>query len=445
MKKMKGGFRVSVLGAFVLPHPPIVLNEVGHGEEKKIQSTIDGFKKVALAIAALKPDTIVLSSPHAPAYRDAFFVSECVKVSGSFARFNARDVVVSASNDLEFVKELKKRNRHFAGSALDPDDLDHGTMVPVYFIQQALPEFRLVTIGLSFLDDKKHIDIGKTIRETSEALDRRIVFVASGDLSHRLTKDGPYGYAPEGPIFDKTVTEILASGKLAKLASISPDLMEKAAECGYRSLLILSGVVDTLDLIPELYSYEGPFGVGYATAGFLPVKAMSTDRHVRLARTAIENYVIKGTEIDLPPDTPAELTQFQAGVFVSLHRHDRLRGCIGTIFPVTSCVGEEILRNAVLACSQDPRFAPVGKSELADLDIGVDVLGAPEDIKYKSQLDVKRYGVIVSKGRRKGLLLPDLDGVDTVDQQIQIARQKAGIEPDEEVTLQRFEVVRHHD
>ncbi|MGB7595368.1 MAG: AmmeMemoRadiSam system protein A [Erysipelotrichaceae bacterium] len=436
---------MSILGAFVLPHPPIVLHEIGHGEEEKIQSTIDGFKKVAQAIAALKPDTIVLSSPHAPAYRDAFFVSECGKVSGNFARFNAKQVAISAATDLAFVAELKKRNPDFAGSKLDADDLDHGTMVPLYFIQQALPSFRLVRIGLSFLDDEKHIAIGKTIRETAEALGRRTVFIASGDLSHRLTKEGPYGFAQEGPVFDKTITDILASGKLSKLTSISPDLMEKAAECGYRSLLILSGVIGELNFVPELYSYEGPFGVGYATAAFLPMKAVQKDRYVRLARLAVENFVLKGVEIDLPPDTPAELTQFQAGVFVSLHRQHRLRGCIGTIFPVTSCVGEEILRNAVFACSQDPRFAPVGKNELADLDIGVDVLGAPEEINYKSQLDVKRYGVIVAKGRRKGLLLPDLDGVDSVDQQIQIALQKAGIEPDEEYTLQRFEVVRHHD
>lgn len=436
---------MSVLGAFVLPHPPIVLAEIGHGEEKKIQSTIDGFKEVARLIADLKPDTIVLSSPHAPAYRDGFFVSECEAVSGSFARFNAQDVSIKAMTDLTFVQELKRRNPDFIGSALNGDDLDHGTMVPLRFIQEVYPHFKLVRIGLSFLDDEHHIEIGKTIHETAEALGRRIVFIASGDLSHRLVKDGPYGYAQEGPIFDRTIIDILKSGTLDKLTDISPDLMEKAAECGYRSLLILAGVVEDLPFIPELYSYEGPFGVGYATAGFLPEQQKKSDRYVRLARMAIQNHVLKGIDSDLPPDTPAELTQFQAGVFVSLHRQERLRGCIGTIFPVTSCVGEEILRNAVLACSQDPRFTPLMQDELADLDIGVDVLGAPEDIRSKSQLDIKRYGVIVSKGRRKGLLLPDLEGVESVGQQVQIALSKAGISSDEDYTMQRFEVVRHHD
>ena len=436
---------MSVLGAFVLPHPPIVLEAIGHGEEKKIQSTIDGFKEIAHQIALLKPDTIVLSSPHAPAYRDTFFVSERSVDKGDFSRFNAGDVSVSVKTDLAFVSELKKRNPDFVGSSLSSTDLDHGTMVPLHFILQAYSDFKLVRIGISFLDDEHHIEIGKTIRETADALGRKIVFIASGDLSHRLSKEGPYGYAEEGPIFDRTVTEILKSGELQQLQSISSDLMEKAAECGYRSLLILSGVIQGLPFNPELYSYEGPFGVGYATAGFIPAFAKKGDPYVKLARMAINSYVKTGNEIDLPPDTLAELTHIQAGVFVSLHLRNQLRGCIGTIYPLTSCVGEEILRNAVLACAQDPRFSPVTIAELEELDISVDVLGAAEDIPNKSKLDVKRYGVIVSKGRRRGLLLPDLEGVDSIGQQVSIALSKAGINSDEDYHLQRFEVIRHHD
>ncbi len=446
METNEGGFRMNVLGAFVLPHPPIVLSEIGHGEEKKIQSTIEGFQKVARLIAELKPDTIVLCSPHAPAYRDAFFVSQRPIDHGDFSSFNAKEVTISVNTDLAFVHELKQRNPDFAASTLESNDLDHGTMVPLYFIQQAYPKFRLVRIGVSFLDDDHHVEIGKTITETAKALGRKIVFIASGDLSHKLLKEGPYGYAPEGPLFDQAVTTLLKSGKLDELRYLSPDLMEKAAECGYRSLIILSGVLEGKLVDSELYSYEGPFGVGYATVGFLPrMRVKIGDLYVTIARRAIESYVTTGIEPDLLPDTQADLTHLQAGVFVSLHRENRLRGCIGTIFPVTSCIGEEILRNAVLACSQDPRFAPLQKSELSDLDISVDVLGAPEPIAYKSKLDIKRYGVIVSKGRRRGLLLPDLEGVDTVDQQIQIALSKAGIDSDENYLLERFEVVRHHD
>ena len=137
------------------------------------------------------------------------------------------------------------------------------------------------------------------------------------------------------------------------------------------------------------------------------------------------------------------MTGKAAGTFVSLHAHGQLRGCIGTTAPTTANVAWEIIQNAVSAGVRDPRFPPVGKDELDQLKYSVDVLGEPEPISSPAQLDVKRYGVIVSCGNRRGLLLPDLDGVDTVEQQIDIARQKGGISSREKYTLERFEVVRH--
>ena len=145
----------------------------------------------------------------------------------------------------------------------------------------------------------------------------------------------------------------------------------------------------------------------------------------------------------LPSDLPEELMKTRAGAFVSIHKLGRLRGCIGTILPVRDNLAEEIIRNAVSAVSEDPRFDAVRPDELKWLEINVDVLTTPERISSKAELDVKRYGVIVQQGMKRGLLHPDLDGVDTVDEQIKIAKNKAGIGPSESVTLQRFEVVRH--
>jgi AmmeMemoRadiSam system protein A len=157
----------------------------------------------------------------------------------------------------------------------------------------------------------------------------------------------------------------------------------------------------------------------------------------------LESYVCHRRILDLPDGLPEELTGRRAGAFVSIHKQGRLRGCIGTIAPTQSSLAEEIIRNAVSAAAHDPRFDPIRPEELPWLEINVDVLGEAEDIASESELDVKRYGVIVSRGARRGLLLPDLDGVDTVQQQVAIARQKAGIGPKEGVKLQRFEVVRH--
>jgi AmmeMemoRadiSam system protein A len=133
----------------------------------------------------------------------------------------------------------------------------------------------------------------------------------------------------------------------------------------------------------------------------------------------------------------------QAGTFVSLKKHGQLRGCIGTISATTRSIADEIIQNAISACSHDPRFEPVTPKELDELEYSVDILGKAEDIASPEALDVKRYGVIVSRGHRRGLLLPNLEGIDTVEEQLSIARRKAGIREGEPVTLQRFEVVRH--
>ena len=176
----------------------------------------------------------------------------------------------------------------------------------------------------------------------------------------------------------------------------------------------------------------------------LAEKKASEDSWVRLARLSLETFVKTGERLErLPDDLPAEMTEQAAGAFVSLHAHGQLRGCIGTTGPTTESVAWEIVQNAVSACSRDPRFPPVTVSELDILEYSVDVLGQPEPISSPAELDVKKYGVIVSCGGRRGLLLPDLEGVDTVEQQIDIARQKGGISSREKYTLGRFEVVRH--
>ena len=165
---------------------------------------------------------------------------------------------------------------------------------------------------------------------------------------------------------------------------------------------------------------------------------------MQLARASLEAWVRRGIAISLPEGLPRELTDSRAGAFVSVHRQGRLRGCIGTIAPTCPCLGEEIIQNTISAASRDPRFEPIRPDELDLLEISVDVLGEPEDIASEAELDVKRYGVIVTRGGRRGLLLPDLEGVDTPAQQVAIARQKAGIAAGEPVKLQRFEVVRHY-
>lgn len=174
------------------------------------------------------------------------------------------------------------------------------------------------------------------------------------------------------------------------------------------------------------------------------MKAKKESAYVRLARETIENYIKNGKMISPPNDLPDEMIKQKAGVFVSIKKIGNLRGCIGTFMPTQENIAYEIIKNAISAAVDDPRFPPVTVSEFNDLTISVDVLSSPEEISDISELDPKKYGVIVNSDYKKGLLLPDLEGVDTAEEQVDIAKRKAGIYPGEKIKLYRFEVKRYY-
>ncbi|TAH72784.1 MAG: AmmeMemoRadiSam system protein A [Anaerolineaceae bacterium] len=460
---------MAILGAFIVPHPPLIIPEVGKGDEKKIQKTIDSYHEIARQIAELKPDTIIITTPHSILYSDYFHISPGSGAQGNFGRFGVREVSFSVEYDERFVEELEalsERRLIEAGTLGEKDSsLDHGTMVPLYFINHYLKDYKLVRIGLSGLPVIDHYRLGRCIKETADKLNRKIVFVASGDLSHKLKEDGPYGYTKEGVEFDKKIIEAMKEGDFLSFLNFSPDFSEAAAECGLRSFIIMAGALSGLNVEPEFLSYEGTFGVGYGVCSYKIIgeddnrhfdiifkeeqvrqareRQKHEDAYVSLARYSLETYIKTDSLAKLPNNLPKEMTEKSAGVFVSLKKYGQLRGCIGTISPVTECIAEEILRNAISAGLEDPRFPPVSKDELDDLIYSVDVLSEAEPIDSVEELDVTRYGVIVSAGRRRGLLLPNLEGVNTVAEQVSIARKKAGILDNEAIKLERFEVVRH--
>jgi AmmeMemoRadiSam system protein A/AmmeMemoRadiSam system protein B len=458
-----------ILAAYAVPHPPIIIPQVGRGEEKKIAATAAAYDEAMRRAAAHKPDVMIITSPHAAMYADYFHISPGKEASGSLAQFRAPGASCRVKYDTELadrIEALADQNDLPAGSLGERDkSLDHATLIPLLFLAKTGFSCPIVRIGLSGLSTQTHYRLGQTIAEAVASLGRNAVFIASGDLSHKLKEDGPYGFAPEGPEFDKQITEIFASGDFGALLAISPEFGEAAGECGLRSFQIMAGALDKKAVTHELLSYEGPFGVGYGVGAFevtgeddardfgaqyerlrrehLDETKAKEDPYVRLARLSLETRVRTGRQADRPADLPPELTEKRSGTFVSLKIDGRLRGCIGTISPTTTCIAEEILQNAVSAGLHDPRFDPVRENELNDLTYSVDVLGEAESIPSADQLDPKRYGVIVQNGARRGLLLPDLEGVDTAKEQIAIAKKKAGIGESELVRLSRFEVVRH--
>ena len=478
---------MALAGAFIVPHPPLIVPAVGRGQEKQVAKTLESYQEAGRRIAALKPDTVIITSPHSIMYSDYFHISPGKSARGDLGQFRAKDVSFRVDYDEEFVEELERcaeRSAVEAGTLGEKDPrLDHGTMVPLHFINEHYTGYKLVRIGLSGLSNTEHYRLGRCIARTAEKLNRRIVFAASGDLSHKLKEDGPYGFAEEGVRFDEEVTRAMKEGNFLSFMEFTPDFCEAAAECGLKSFIILAGALDGKSVQADFLSYEGTFGVGYAVCEFRITgedesrsfdriftdrqraaareRQKSEDPYVHLARLSLEEYIKTGKHLKLPegikgyngkevsaeeagPDgLPEEMLRSRAGVFVSLKKHGALRGCIGTIEPVTESIAGEIIRNAVCAGEEDPRFPPVTEEELEELVYSVDVLGKAERISSMEELDVKRYGVIVTSGRKRGLLLPNLEGVDTVERQVSIARKKAGIYDNEKFSMERFEVVRH--
>ena len=462
---------MAILAAFMVPHPPMIVPAVGRGSEQQIQKTIDAYEQVADEIAALAPETIIITSPHAVMYADYFHISPGRGARGDFGRFRAAQVRFDEEYDRELVSELASiaSEQGFPAGVMGERDkqLDHGTMVPLYFVRNKYKGAKIVRIGLSGLPLSEHYRLGQMIREAVDRTGRRVVLIASGDLSHKLQDYGPYGFAEEGPQYDARIMDVCGRAAFGELFDFDETFCDRAAECGHRSFVIMAGVFDGLAVKATQLSHEDVTGVGYGICTFYPgekdedrhflqqylegasrrlaEKRAKEDPYVQLARKSVEYYILHHRKMEMPENLPEELLTRQAGAFVSIHEHGKLRGCIGTISPVRDCVAREIIDNAVSASTRDPRFDPIRADELKWLEISVDVLGEAEPISSAAELDVKRYGVIVSKGRKRGLLLPDLDGVDTVEEQISIAKSKAGIAAwDNNVELQRFEVVRHY-
>ena len=458
-----------IVAAYMVPHPPMIVPQVGRGSEKQVTKTIRAYEAVAAEIAGIRPETIIVTSPHAVLYADYFHISPGKEATGDFGSFRAPEVRFAEKYDTELVKAIcaLAKEKDFPAGTLGERDrhLDHGTMVPLYFIEQRYTGFQLVRIGLSGLSHAEHYEFGRIIRQAVEQTGRKAVLVASGDLSHKLQEYGPYGFAEEGPEYDRRIMDAAGRAAFGEMLTFEESFCDKAAECGHRSFLIMAGALDGMDVEAKVYSHEDVTGVGYGICSFHPTGPNGErrfldrwrqeqkeklrkvrdreDPYVRLARETVESWVLDRKTPGVPEWATAEMKQDRAGVFVSIHKDGKLRGCIGTFLPTRESIAKEIISNAVSASTRDPRFDPIGPEELKWLEINVDVLSAPEPVSGKEALDVKKYGVIVSSGSRRGLLLPDLDGVDTVDEQVDIARRKAGIREKEPITLERFEVVRH--
>ncbi len=314
---------------------------------------------------------------------------------------------------------------------------EHSIEVQVPFLQYFKKDIRIVPISLAFATDAVYKEIGREIARAVQNLKREVVIIASSDMTH---------YEPQESAQRKDNAAIAAMLELNE-----DELLRRVEEldismCGYAPAVALITAARMLGATSaELVRYQtsgdttGDYDAVVGYAGLI-IKGMSP--LTKLAKETVETYVREGRVIAPPAELTPEMRE-RAGVFVSIHKLGELRGCIGTFEPQEDTVAEETITNAVSSASRDPRFPPITPGELKDLDYSVDVLTEPEPVESEDELDPKKYGVIVEAGWRRGLLLPDLEGVDSADYQINICRQKAGIAPGEPVKLYRFEVKRY--
>ena len=259
---------------YMVPHPPIAVPEIGRGEERKIQDTLDSFAEVARDIARIKPETIILTSPHAVMYRDYFHISPGEGAEGSFRQFRAGNVRFSERYDRALAEAIEAEADRIGFPAGREGErnkaLDHGTMVPLYFIEKEYRDFQLVRIGLSGLPLSAHWAFGKMIRRAADALGRRWVFIASGDLSHCQKADGPYGFQPEGPAYDEKIMDVMGRGAFTELTAFDEALLDGSMECGHRSFTIMGGAFEGTEVETRQLSHEATFGVGYGFCIYHP-------------------------------------------------------------------------------------------------------------------------------------------------------------------------------
>lgn len=454
---------------FLMPHPPVIIPEVGRGGEERVISTVNACKQVGERIKAITPDTIIVITPHGVVFKDAIAMVTSQNIQGDFGRFGAPQVEMNCNIDLKLTTSIIDNANNYGISVAGIDErtsarynvpfqLDHGAMVPLYYVEN-MKNYNIVHITYGFLSATELLKFGLAIRKAVNESNKNVVVIASGDLSHRLTHDGPYEYSPNGLKFDNALIEVLQSGNLKGIFNIDRKLIKDAGECGLRSLYILAGIINTEKIKADLYSYEGTLGVGYAIMelqegsgdlynAVIEEKSKEHKRRIKegspytkLARRNLDNYYSLGTLLTLDDIEDEELILDRKGVFVSLKIGGELRGCIGTIEPTAKCVGEEIIRNSISAALNDPRFQPVKAEELMDIDISVDLLYSPEETSFED-LDPSCYGVIVTSGNKRGLLLPSLEGVNTKEQQLQIAMSKGNISPSKAYKLERFKVER---
>jgi len=437
----------ATIAAGLLPHAPIIVPAVAGSRAPAVAATTAAARQLAREVLAHDPEAMVITAPHGPRHPSAATVQTAASIAGSLGDFGAAEVAVSLPVDGELAAAFGEAGHglDLPVHSVDVGDLEYSTVVPLSFLCEAGWDGPTVVVSLPYPGSGDPVALGRALAAAAHGLGRHLLVLASGDMSHRLTRDAPAGFDPEGRRFDEQVAGLLRSGDLRDLLALDPARVARAGEDCLDSLLFAAATFDFAPVGPRLLSYEGPFGVGYGVALLTGAAMAATSPHdlPELARHAIHTYVGE-RRVARPPAGLAPEVQDRAALFVTLLTPGgELRGCIGSLEPTTENLATETIDRAIAAATADPRFAPVTRAEVPGLTIEVSILTPPEPVDSIDALDPRRYGVVVEDGGRRGVLLPGLTGIDDPDHQVAVARRKAGIPPGLPVHLSRFEVVKY--
>lgn len=270
----------SIVFAGIAPHPPLLIPEVGGSRIAQVADSQRALREFSRRLVATSAETVVVISPHSPLDPRCFTARSTAELKGDFREFHAPEVRLVFKNDLDLLSAVKHAGLREGIELLKLErdyPLDHGALVPLYYLSEAGWSGPLVVCGFTLQSNEKHLAFGRAIARAAYELGRRVAVVASGDLSHRLIVGGPYEFEPTAHLFDEHIVDAIKSGDADQALSVDPDLRERAGECGYRSIVIALGSVDEAPRDHQVLSYEGPFGVGYMVAVLMDESA--EDRH----------------------------------------------------------------------------------------------------------------------------------------------------------------------
>lgn len=256
--------------AYICPHPPLLIPSIGKNYFSQVKSTARAMNELGNEIKKKEIDTIIVISPHGPVQMDAMSINGSEYMQGDFSEFGD-DTSMKVENNVGLAGNIKKTAKakkiptEIIGENIP---LDHGIMVPLFFLKKHNPKIKIVSIAFSYLDREKHFEFGEAIYEATENTEGKIAMVASGDLSHRLAIGAPAGYSPKGKEFDELLIKLLSKNEVGEIINLDSSLVEEAGECGLRSIIILLGALSPLEYKFEKLSYESPFGVGYLVGRF---------------------------------------------------------------------------------------------------------------------------------------------------------------------------------